>query len=99
MFYEFRTDTLKAGGRDNSEGYAAEDVYIYLNGEWTEVPSYECDAPNIGFTKQGCFDGMGENCDLHCTSTAVVLLKLELLFEQSLLTSFCSSFFYVQCSI
>lgn len=85
MFYEFLTDTLKAGGRDNSEGYAAEEVYIYLNGEWTEVPSYECDAPNIGFTKQGCFDGMGEKL--------VVLLKLEFLLEQSLLTSFFTSFF------
>jgi hypothetical protein len=50
---------LKEGGRKDRGGLVAEDIYLKLNGNWTLIPKDECKVEDLGFTKQGCFIGMG----------------------------------------
>uniref|UniRef100_A0A1B6J7C4 Uncharacterized protein n=1 Tax=Homalodisca liturata TaxID=320908 RepID=A0A1B6J7C4_9HEMI len=52
-------EKLKAGGRQNTDGVVAEDVYVKLNGNWTLISRDECQVETQGFTKQACFLGMG----------------------------------------
>lgn len=44
-----------------------------IDGEYTLMPRYECDAVAAGFNKGGCFDGMGKAAHLkHGQRVAVV---------------------------
>jgi len=55
-------DKLKTGGRVDTQGLVAEDVYMKLDGEtWTRLPRMEADAVANGFYEQGCFAGMGKH--------------------------------------
>lgn len=53
-------ETLAAGGRAETNGLVAENVYMPINGTYMIMPKYECDAPTIGFTRGGCFNTMGK---------------------------------------
>lgn len=52
--------TLAAGGRTDTGGLLAENIYVKINGVYTVMPKKAADATALGFVKQGCFVGMGE---------------------------------------
>ncbi|XP_054264505.1 uncharacterized protein LOC128987598 isoform X2 [Macrosteles quadrilineatus] len=63
-------EKLKAGGRPDPKGLVAEDIYLKLDGNWTLIPKDECKAESLGFTKQGCFIGMGKHYFYKVTPTS-----------------------------
>ncbi|XP_046659163.1 uncharacterized protein LOC124353367 isoform X1 [Homalodisca vitripennis] len=54
--------TLSEGCRCIEEGTVPQDIYVVLeNYEYTKITRYESEVENQGFTKQGCYPGMGQH--------------------------------------
>uniref|UniRef100_A0A1B6GB43 Uncharacterized protein n=1 Tax=Cuerna arida TaxID=1464854 RepID=A0A1B6GB43_9HEMI len=63
-------DKLKSGGRANTGGLVAEDIYLKVDGTWTLISKDECKVEAQGFTKQACFVGMGMHYFYKVTPTS-----------------------------
>ncbi|XP_046661925.1 uncharacterized protein LOC124355057 [Homalodisca vitripennis] len=63
-------DKLKAGGRSETGGLVAEDIYLKVDGTWTRISKEECNVEAQGFTKQACFVGMGMHYFYKVTPTS-----------------------------
>ncbi|XP_046661919.1 uncharacterized protein LOC124355052 [Homalodisca vitripennis] len=54
-------ETLKNGGRKETGGIFADEVWMPLTGEYVRIPDHEYGIMSIGFTKQVCHKGMGNH--------------------------------------
>lgn len=55
----FVLEKLVSGGRVDTDGALADNIYVKINGVYTVMPKKEENATELGFVKQGCFTGMG----------------------------------------
>lgn len=54
------SDTLKSTNKTGPKLTVGANIYLPLEGNWTELPQDQCRAESMGFTKQACFVGMGK---------------------------------------